>query len=230
MAKAVKKQANGKTPKKAALKKAISKKASPKKASKQGATKIAKVRCPTFKLNNGRKIPVLGYGTFLHPDCKELVKNAILKYGYRHIDTATLYGNEDLIGEALQECMAAGVKREELFITTKLWHDDKNNVEGALRTSLKKLKLSYVDLYLVHWMRPLIDFKSKQWKITSPPNHVIWSQMEGLVKKGLTKSIGVSNCTIPVLFDILGSCKIKPVVNQVECHPYLQQKAVNDFH
>ena len=107
--------------------------------------------------------------------------------------------------------MAAGVKREDLFITTKLWHTDKNNVEGALRLSLKKLKLDYVDLYLIHWMRPLIDFK--KWKVTSPPNHVIWSQMEGLVKKGLTKSIGVSNATIPVLLDILAGCKIKPAVN-----------------
>ena len=96
-----------------------------------------------------------------------------MKYGYRHIDTATLYGNEGAIGEALQECMAAGVKREDLFITTKVWHTDKNNVEAALRLSLKKLKLDYVDLYLVHWMRPLIDFK--KWKVTSPPNHVIWS-------------------------------------------------------
>ena len=149
------------------------------------------------------------------------MKNAILKYGYRHIDTATLYGNEDDIGEALQECMAAGVKREDLFITTKLWHTDKNDIEGALKTSLAKLKLDYVDLYLVHWMRPLIDFDGGEWKIISPPNHVVWTGMEALVEKGLTKSIGVSNCTIPLLYDILAGCKIKPVVNQIECHPYL---------
>ena len=164
-------------------------------------------------MNSGFKIPVIGYGTFLHPDCKQLVVDAILKYGYRHIDTAMLYGNEEQIGEALQECFAAGIKRSDLFITTKLWHTDKNQIEKACRLSLKKLKLDYVDLYLVHWMRAWVDWKSKDWKILSPPNHVVWSQMEKLVGKGLTKSIGVSNCTMPVLFDILSCCKIKPVVN-----------------
>ena len=84
--------------------------------------------------------------------------------------------------------MAAGVKREDLFITTKLWHTDKNNIEGAIQTSLKKFKLDYVDLYLVHWMRPLIDFDSAEWKITSPPNHVIWAGMEALMRKALQRA------------------------------------------
>ena len=191
---------------------------------------IALVRCPTFKLNNGTKIPVLGLGTFLHDDCKQQVIDAVLKYGYRHIDTASLYGNEAAIGEALQVCFAAGVKRKDLYITTKLWHDDKNNPEKAIRASLKRLQLDYVDLYLIHWMRADIDWKPSKLKILTPPHHEVWKNMEGLVKKGLTKSIGVSNCTIPMLFDLLAGCKIKPVVNQIECHPYFQQTRVNEFH
>ena len=176
------------------------------------STTIAEVKCPTFDLQNGTKIPAVGLGTFLHPDCKEHVKSAILKYGYRHIDTAMKYENEAAIGEALQECMAAGVKREDLFITTKLWHTDKNDVEAGIKRSLEKLKLDYVDLYLIHWMRPAIDWENGE-KILTPPNHVVWAGMESLVEKGLTKSIGVSNCTIPVLYDILAGCKIKPVIN-----------------
>lgn len=191
---------------------------------------IAAVKCPTFTLNNGTTIPVVGLGTFLHDDCKQQVKDAILKYGYRHIDTAMIYNNEAQIGEALEECFAAGIKREDLFITTKLWHTDKNDIEGAIKRSLEKLKLTYVDLYLVHWMRAWVDWESADWKIKSPPNHVVWAGMEALVEKGLTKSIGVSNCTVPVMYDILAGCKIKPVLNQIECHPYLQQTRVNEFH
>ena len=186
------------------------------------AAAIGEVKCPVVKLNSGHNIPVIGYGTFLSPDCKELVKNAILLHGYRHIDTAMLYENEEAIGEALQECFAAGIKREDLFITTKLWHTDKNDIEGAMKRSLAKLKLDYVDLYLIHWMRAWVDWESEDWTIKSPPNHVVWAGMEDLVAKGLTKSIGVSNCTMPVLFDLLSCCKIRPAVNQIECHPYLQ--------
>ena len=108
-------------------------------------------------------------------------------------------------------CFQAGVKRKDVFITTKLDQDEKNDVEAACRASLKRLQLDYVDLYLVHWMKPAIDWKT--WKILSPPNHVVWKQMEALVKKGLVKSIGVSNCTFPVLCDILADCKIRPAVN-----------------
>lgn len=171
------------------------------------------MKCPTIKLNSGHSIPVVGLGTFLFPECKQQVKDAILKYGYRHIDTAMIYGNEEFVGEALKEAMEAGVKREELYITTKLWHTDKNDVEGAIKTSLKKLQLDYVDLYLVHWMRADIDFDSDDWKIKSPPHHIVWAGMEALVEKGLTKSIGVSNCTTPMFFDLLAGCKIKPAVN-----------------
>ena len=154
--------------------------------------------CPRFTLNDGTNIPVIGLGTFLmRENPKEMVKKAILEYGYRHIDTAMIYGNESEIGEALTECMEAGVPRSELYIVTKLWHTDYHNVEAACRESLRKLKLDYVDLYLVHWVRPVIDWNDPNWKITSPPHHVIWSRMEALVDAGLTKSIGLSNCVMP---------------------------------
>ena len=181
--------------------------------------------CPRYTLNDGTKQPVIGLGTFLMTDNpKEMVKKAILEYGYRHIDTAMIYGNEELIGEALAECMAAGVPRSELYITTKLWHSDYADVEAACRESLRKLGLDYVDLYLVHWVRPVINWDDPNWAITSPPHHVIWSKMEALVDAGLTKSIGVSNCVMPQLADLIAGCRIKPVVNQVEVHPYFQQK------
>ena len=112
---------------------------------------------PYATFNNGVKFPKIGLGTFTvsEGDCKSVVIDAILNKNYRHIDTASAYKNEEVIGEALQEVFASGkVKREEVFITTKLWHDDKDNVEGALKQSLTKLKLDYIDLYLIHWMIP----------------------------------------------------------------------------
>ena len=187
----------------------------------EAQTQIKAEACPRFTMNSGHKIPVIGLGTFLNnQNPKDIVKKAILEYGYRHIDTAKIYANEEQIGEALEECIAAGVPREELFITTKLWHDDYNDVEAACRTSLRKLKLEYIDLYLVHWVRPCINWESENWDITSPPHHVTWGRMEALVEAGLVKSIGVSNCVLPQLTDIIAGCKIKPAVNQVEIHPY----------
>ena len=112
---------------------------------------------PYTTFNNGVKFPNIGLGTFTSSegDCKNVVVDAILNKNYRHIDTASAYKNEEVIGDGLQEVFATGkVKREEVFITTKLWHDDKDDVEGALWRSLAKLKLDYIDLYLIHWMLP----------------------------------------------------------------------------
>jgi len=186
---------------------------------------------PTIKLNSGHEMPVIGLGTWLHTEnIKEIVKAAILDHGYRHVDTAKLYGNEADIGEALKEVFAAGIKREELFITTKLWHDNKNDVEGALNLSLEKLGLEYVDLYLIHQMRPDLTFENEGVQIKSPPHHVTWKILEEQVKKGKIRSIGVSNCTVPVLIDLMAGAEIQPAVNQIESHPYLQQEPVFEWH
>ncbi len=114
-------------------------------------------------------MPMLGFGTWLFPEneIKDVLKKAILDYGYRQIDTAKMYENERGIGEALQECFAQGIRREDVFITTKLWADDRSNVEDALRASLNRLQLDYVDLYVMHFMMPDIDKNTYEVKRTS---------------------------------------------------------------
>lgn len=186
---------------------------------------------PYLTLNNGNKFPAIGLGTFLSTegDCKTVVKEAVLNHGYRNIDTATIYANEEAIGEALKECFAAGIKREDVTVTTKLWQTDKLDIEGALRTSLKKLQLDYIDLYLVHWMAPVMVWEDPE-PIKGPPTHKVWAELERLVDAGLIKNIGVSNCTVPMLIDLWSYARIKPVINQVELHPYFVQKDYVAFH
>jgi len=166
------------------------------------------------ELASGSKIPCLGLGTYLNTErTKEVIKSAILDHGYRHIDTATDYENEAQIGEALEECMAVGVAREDLFITTKIWISDYGDIEGACRESLRKLRLSYIDMFMMHWMVLPLDFESEDWRPTTPPFYLLWKQMEGLVDQNLVKNIAVSNCTIPMMVDLLAGCRIKPAVN-----------------
>jgi diketogulonate reductase-like aldo/keto reductase len=175
-------------------------------------------------LNNGHKMPILGYGTFSAEEEKDLHKclvHAVVDLGYRHIDTATLYGNEEIIGEALQEIFEKGIKREELFITTKLWSTDHKDAEGALKTSLAKLKLDYVDLYLIHFTVPDVDWTT--FEIKGPSIHKVWSDLEKLNEAGLAKSIGVSNCSVMLFLDIAAGAKIRPAVNQIESNPYFSQ-------
>lgn len=154
------------------------------------------------------------------------MKRAILEHGYRHIDTAFFYHNEDAIGVALKEVMAAGVKREDLFITTKLWRDHKTNPEEGLRISLERLQLDYVDLYLIHWMTPFID---EEKKVAPTPVHRVWAGLEECVKKGLTKNIGVSNCGTQLLVDIMTYAEVWPANNQIELHPYNSQYGLVRF-
>ena len=179
---------------------------------RQFSTQIKPEACPRMTLNNGTKIPVIGLGSYALKS-KEVVRSAIMDHGYRHIDTAKATHNEDIVGEALKEAMDAGVPRSELFVTTKLWFSDYNDIEGACRKSLSELKLDYVDLYMIHWMHLPIDYESEDWRITSPPFHVLWEQMEALVSKGLTRGIAVSNCTMPMMANLLAGCKIKPAIN-----------------
>jgi diketogulonate reductase-like aldo/keto reductase len=171
----------------------------------------------TRELNDGREMPLLGLGTYHVPQGKagvETVKFA-LKVGYRLIDTASLYGNEREVGEAVRE---SGIPREEVFVTTKLWNDD-HGYDRAVRAcerSLKQLGLEYIDLYLIHW--PVAGLRKETWEA-----------MVDLKKEGKCRSIGVSNYTIRHLQELMGGSPVLPSVNQVEFNPFLYQKELLEF-
>ena len=175
----------------------------------------------SYRLNNGIDMPSIGLGSASLKD-KDAIVRGIMEAGYRHIDTATCYNNEDIVGEALAECFAKGLKREEIFVVTKIWHSDYGDVEGTIKKSLKLLQIDYLDLYLIHW--PMGYYADPQ-----KPMHVLWPEMEALVGKGLTKSIGVSNFNTQLLWDLLTYAKIKPVCNQVELNPQCVQDELVKF-
>jgi len=180
-------------------------------------------------LNSGYNMPMIGLGTYLisPEDVKAPVKYA-LEFGYRHFDTATIYGNEAQIGEAIRE---SGINRKDIFITTKLRPADQgyDSAIAACNLSLKNLGVDYVDLYLIHW--PGVMSVKKD----SPQNRIIrnesWRALETLVAEGKCKSIGVSNYTIAHLEDLLtkGRHYIVPAVNQVEFHPLLNQRELLNY-
>ena len=181
----------------------------------------------TKKLNNDKEIPLIGLGTSRVKNVEEVVYHSI-KDGVRLIDTALLYKNEEDIGKGIKRAIDDGiVKREELYIVDKLWIDDKSDPEKALREALKRLNLDYIDLYLDHWPCGNVHLKDKDYKTISI--FELWPKMESLVDKGLTKSIGCSNYNVQSLLNLLSFCRIKPVVNQVEFHPYYYQKGLKDF-
>lgn len=176
-------------------------------------------------LSNGTKMPPIGFGTYKLVDIQPRVETAI-KAGYRLIDTAKLYDNEAQIGEALTKVFADNiVKREDLFIVTKLWQDDHEDPVKALKIALEKLKLSYVDLYLIHWPLGVMENGVPKKKV---PLHILWSNMEKCVEMGLCKSIGVSNFNAQLLLDLVSYAKIQPVINQVELNPYFTQNDLVD--
>lgn len=172
---------------------------------------------------NGNSIPALGLGTFRvenNDECREAVKHAIIS-GYRHIDTAQTYHNEEKVGQGIKEGLeATGLNREDLFITTKLWMTDygRENVQSAYEASLKRLGLDHVDLYLIHWPGQDKDLITETWKA-----------MENLYNEGKIKNIGVSNFHVHHLEELLQEASIKPVINQIECHPYLTQKELRAY-
>ncbi len=168
-------------------------------------------------LNNGLKMPWLGFGVFQINDGRE-VEHAVrhaLEIGYRSIDTATVYGNERGVGKAIRE---SGIPREDIFLTTKVWNDDQRGKRtlAAFEESLKRLETEYVDLYLVHW--PVKGFYQETWQV-----------MEKIYQSGRAKAIGVSNFLIHHLEDILRVSQIVPSVNQVEFHPFLVQPELLRF-
>ncbi|MFD1176469.1 aldo/keto reductase [Paenibacillus puldeungensis] len=175
----------------------------------------------TTTLHNGIKMPWLGIGVFKVEEGPELV-NAIkfaIKHGYRSIDTAAIYENEAGVGQAIREGIKdAGISREELFITSKVWSSDLGYEAtiAAYETSLKKLGLDYLDLYLIHWP---VEGKYKE----------AWRALETLYKEGKIKAIGVSNFQVHHLKDLMLEAQVKPMVNQVEYHPRLTQKEVQTF-
>ncbi|CAI9117226.1 OLC1v1018575C1 [Oldenlandia corymbosa var. corymbosa] len=193
-------------------------------------------------LYNGFKMPVMGLGVWRMEgkDIKNLLLKAI-KTGYRHFDTAAHYKNEREVGEALEEAFETGlVKREDIFITTKLWNSDHGHVIEACKDSLKKLGLDYLDLYLVHF--PLAtkhtgvgttsSARGKDGLLdidTTISLEATWHSMEELVSMGLVRSIGVSNYDIFLTRDCLAYAKIKPAVNQIEIHPYFQRDSLVKF-
>ena len=161
-------------------------------------------------LANGLKMPMVGLGTFKAEDgssCYNAVL-AALKAGYRHIDTAACYGNEEAVGMAIKE---SGIKREELFITTKVWINEQGyeNTKQAFERSLKRLGLDYLDLYLIHM--PFGDYYGS------------WRAMEELYEEGKIRAIGVCNFDCARLIDLCYNFKIKPAINQIETHPFCQQ-------
>lgn len=177
----------------------------------------------TVQFYNGRTMPKIGLGTYRVKDsdeCRESVKYAI-EQGYRSIDTAMIYGNEETVGQGIKEGLeSTGLSRKDLFITSKLWLTDfgRQNVEDAYRQSVAKLGLDYLDLYLMHWPGTneavMID---------------TWRGMEDLYKQNQVKNIGVSNFTPEHFEALLAQVSIKPVINQVEFHPYLTQNKLRKY-
>ena len=199
-------------------------------------------RVPGRKLYTGAVIPAIGLGTFGSDNYdNETIAAAVrvaIEMGYRHIDCASVYGNEREIGRALGELIAEGaVKREDLWITSKVWNDCHDDVAGSCRRTLDDLGLDYLDLYLVHW--PFPNHHAKGVTVDSRDPHAVpyihenymktWRAMERLVDEGLVRNIGTSNMTRPKMELLLRDCRVRPATNEMELHPHFQQPALFDW-
>ncbi len=173
---------------------------------------------PTLTLNDGTTIPQLGFGVFkVDPAQTERIVTDALEVGYRHIDTAAIYGNEEGVGRAIA---ASGIPRDQLFITTKLYNNDQGTQSAfdAMALSLEKLGLDSVDLYLIHWPSPKQDRYVESWKA-----------LEQLKEQGKTRSIGVSNFLVHHLERVIAESDTVPAVDQIERHPWLQQPELTAY-
>ncbi len=198
---------------------------------------------PQRTLASGAKMPAIGYGTFGSDYASdELVANCVFEnalMGYRHFDCASVYGNEDKIGLAFKKIFESGIKREELFVTSKVWNNahSPKDLAASCRKSLKDLQLDYLDMYLVHW--PFPNFHPPKCDVASrsddskPYIHEAymetWGAMEKLYDEGLVRHIGTSNMTIAKLELLLRDAKVKPFVNEMELHPHFQQPKLYDY-
>jgi diketogulonate reductase-like aldo/keto reductase len=191
----------------------------------------------TFKLNNGVDIPAFGLGTWQSPpgEVKTAVSHAV-RNGYKLVDCAYCYANEEEVGQGLKEAFDAGVKREDIFVTSKVWATYTTRVEEGLNKSLKALGLDYVDLFMIHWPL-LLNPEGNDDRFPKKPDgsrdvihgwdHLeAWKQMEALVDTGKVRAIGVCNYSKPYLEQLLAKAKIVPAVNQIENHPWLPQSDV----
>ena len=192
---------------------------------------------PRRTLSSGARIPAIGLGTFGSDHVSPLEVAEAVRYaasvGYRHFDCASVYGNEGQIGHALKGILDGGLRRDEVWITSKLWNDkhDENDVIAACEKSLSDLQIDYLDLYLIHW--PFPNHHPPGCDVGSRSAHAVpyihenymrtWRRMEELVHRGLVRHIGTSNMTIPKLRLLLRDAKIKPVANEIELHPHFQQ-------
>lgn len=195
---------------------------------------------PKLKFYNGCEIPVLGLGTWKSKpgEVGQAVRDAI-DIGYRHLDCALAYGNENEVGQAVREKISEGVvKREDLFITSKLFNNyhKLESVEKGIRKTLDNLGLEYLDLYLIHW--PVAHEDGNELfpknsdgsiKLADIDYLETWRGMEIVHGKGLARNIGVSNFNSEQISRLLENCKIRPLINQVECHPYLTQQKLSKF-
>jgi alcohol dehydrogenase (NADP+) len=198
---------------------------------------------PLRTLSNGVEMPVIGMGTFGSDHVSSTqVANAVIgaaEFGERLFDCASVYGNEAEVGKAFDVIMRGGIPREDLFVISKVWNDMHGDGEviKSCKQSLADLGLDYLDLYLVHW--PFPNFHPPQCDVTSRSPDAVpyihenfmktWAQMEQLHDMGLVRAIGTSNMTIPKMELLLRDCRVKPVINEMECHPHFQQQELFDY-